>query len=408
VCPAIAKKTLSDLALFGGVPAFREPLHVGRPNIGDRERLLARINEILDNRWLTNNGPFVQELEARLANYLGVRHCIAMCNGTVATEIAIRALGLSGEVIVPSMTFVATAHSLQWQEITPIFCDIEPGGYNIDPERIEDLITPRTTGIIGVHLWGHPCAVERLAEVAARHGLKLLYDAAHAFGCSYHGRMIGNFGDAEILSFHATKFFNTFEGGAVVTNNDELAAKIRLMKNFGFAGVDRVIYIGINGKMSEVSAAMGLTGLESLDEFVEANRAHYQQYKTEFSGVSGIQLLEFDETQKSNYQYIVLEIDEDVAGISRDQLVDVLWAENVRARRYFYPGCHRMEPYRSLYPWAGKMLARTEYAVDRVMTLPTGLTVSSEDIHRICKIVSFVVMHASEIGNMSTRKAAYR
>jgi dTDP-4-amino-4,6-dideoxygalactose transaminase len=159
--------------------------------------------------------------------------------------------------------------------------------------------------------------------------------------------------------------------------------------------------------MSEVSAAMGLTGLESLDGFVEANRAHYQQYSTEFSRIPGIRLLEFDETEKSNYQYIVLEVDEDATGVSRDRLIEVLWAENVRARRYFYPGCHRMEPYRSLYPWAGKMLPRTEYAVERVLTLPTGLAVSSDDVHRMCQLISFVVRHAAEFEEMSTREAAY-
>ena len=200
------KKKLDGLAIFGGVPAFREKLHVGRPNIGDRGRLLERINDLLDRRWLTNDGPFVQELERRISEVLAVKHCIAMSNGTVAMEIAIRALGLTGEVIVPSFTFVATAHALQWQEITPVFCDVEPQTFNIDPNLVKELITPRTTGITGVHLWGRPCDAEALTAVACSHNLKLLFDAAHAFGCSYKGRMIGNFGDAEVFSFHATKF----------------------------------------------------------------------------------------------------------------------------------------------------------------------------------------------------------
>src|SRR5690349_4944149 len=206
-------KGLSDLAIFGAPPVFEEPLHVGRPNIGDRERLLARINDMLDRRWLTNNGPFVQELEEKIAAFLGVKHCIAMCNATVGLEIAIRATGMTGEVIVPSFTFIATAHALQWQEITPVFCDIDPRTHNIDPQQVEKLITPRTTGIIGVHVWGRACDVAALEAIAARRRLTLLFDAAHAFGCSYRGRMIGGFGDAEVLSFHATKFFNSFEGG---------------------------------------------------------------------------------------------------------------------------------------------------------------------------------------------------
>lgn len=315
------KKRLSDLAIFGGIPAFREKLHVGRPNIGNRERLLERINDLLDRRWLTNNGPYVQEFERKIADMLGVKHCIAMCNGTVALGIVIRAAGLTGEVIVPSMTFIATAHALQWQEITPVFCDIAPESHNIDPHRVEEMITSRTTGIIGVHLWGRPSDVESLAEIARRRNLKLLYDPAHAFGCSHKERMIGSFGDAEVFGFHATKFFNTLEGGAVVTNHDDLALKIRLMKNHGFAGYDDVVCIGTNGKMHEVSAVMGLTLLESLDELIAVNHRNYKQYQHGLQGIPGVRLVTYDETEKRNYQYIVLEVDETVTQVSRDQLV---------------------------------------------------------------------------------------
>jgi dTDP-4-amino-4,6-dideoxygalactose transaminase len=390
------RDSLEELAIFGGVPAYGQMLHVGHPNIGNHERLLERINHLLERGWLTNGGPYVQELELRIADLLGVKHCIAMCNGTVALEIAIRAAGLSGEVILPSMTFIATAHALQWQGITPVFCDCDPGSHNIDPRRAEEMITPRTSGIIGVHVWGRPCDVEALAEIARRRHLKLLYDAAHAFGCSHKGRMIGNFGDAEVFSFHATKFFNTFEGGAVVTNDDEMAAKMRLMKNFGFAGFDNVVYIGTNGKMSEVSAAMGLTGLESLGEFIEANYRNYRQYKRELADVPGVRMITFDETEKSNYQYIVLEVDETVTKISRDQLVEILHAENVLARRYFYPGCHQMEPYRSYFPHAGLLLPETERLVQRVLSLPTGTAIGPNEITGICHIIRMVVSHGDE------------
>lgn len=325
------KSCLEDLAIFGGAPAFDEKLHVGRPNIGDRKRLLERINDLLDRRWLSNTGPYVREFEQRVADMLGVKHCIAMCNGTVALEIAFRAAGLNGEVIVPSFTFIATAHALQWQEITPVFCDIDPHTHNMDPRQVERMITPRTTGIVGVHVWGRPCDVEALTEIAHRHNLTLLFDAAHAFGCSYKGQMIGNFGDAEVFSFHATKFFNTFEGGAVVTNDDDLAAKIRLMKNFGFTWYDKVDYIGTNGKMNEVSAAMGLTSLESMDEFIAANYRNYNQYHQELADVPAVHLLVYDDKEKCNYQYVVLEVDEAVTLVDRDQLVDILFAENVLA-----------------------------------------------------------------------------
>ena len=252
------KNHIKDLAFFGGVPTFSDVLHVGKPNIGRYESFIKRINEMFERRWLTNNGPFVQEFEEKVADFLGVKHCIAMCNATVGLEIAARALGLTGEVIIPSFTFVATAHALQWQEITPVFCDIDPVTHNINPEQIPQLITPRTTGILGVHVWGHACEVELLTQIAEKHHLKLMFDAAHAFDCSYHGKMIGGFGDLEVFSFHATKFFNSFEGGMVATNDDNLAETIRSMRNFGFAGMDNVTNVGTNGKMSEVSAAMGL------------------------------------------------------------------------------------------------------------------------------------------------------
>ena len=391
------KLHINELAVFGGSPAFPEPLHVGRPNIGDRERLLERINNLLDRKWLTNDGPYVQEFERRIMGITGVKHCIAMCSGTVAMEIAIRALGLTDEVVVPAFTFVATAHALQWQEITPVFCDVNLQTHNIDPSRIERVITHRTTGIIGVHLWGRPCDVAALTAVARRHNLKLLFDAAHAFGSSYEGGMIGNFGDAEVFSFHATKFVNTFEGGAIVTNEDHLATKIRLMKNFGFDGYDSVIYVGTNGKMSEVAAAMGLTSLESLEQFVAVGYRNYKEYEAQLNDVPGIRLLTHSETERCNYQYIVLEVDAAVAQISRDTLHQILWAEGVLARRYFYPGCHRMEPYRSVGRYAPGALHNTDCLAECVLCLPTGMAVAVDDISEICQILRLAVAHGAEI-----------
>jgi dTDP-4-amino-4,6-dideoxygalactose transaminase len=399
------KNSLADLAVFGAPPAFAEKLHVGRPNIGRRESLFARMNDLLDRRWLTNNGPFVQEFEQRVAEFVGVKHCVAMCNATIALEIAVRALGLTGEVIVPSFTFVATAHALQWQEITPVFCDVDPETHTLDPRQVERMITPRTSGVIAVHLWGRLCETEGLAEVCRRRNLRLLYDAAHAFGSSRGGRMAGGFGDAEVFSFHATKFFNTFEGGAVTTDDDDLAARMRLMKNFGFAGYDNVIYIGTNGKMSEVSAAMGLTSFESLEEFIAVNRRNYDLYRAGTADLPGVRMTIYDEHERNNYQYIVLEVDEDLAGISRDELVSILWAENVIARRYFYPGCHRMEPYRSYYPHAGLLLPETEALCQRVLLLPTGTAVGEDEIEEICRIIRLAVEGSAEVRERLTIEA---
>lgn len=393
------------LHVSASIAAFDEKLHVGRPNIGNQERLLERIKDVLERRWLTNRGPLVEELERAIADMIGVKHCILTCNATIALEIAIRAAGLTGEVIVPSFTFVATAHALQWQEITPVFCDVDPHTHNVDPARIEEMITPRTTGIIGTHLWGRGCDVEALTGIAAQHNLTLLFDAAHAFGCSYHGRMIGTFGRAEVFSFHATKFFNTFEGGAVVTDDDELATKIRLMTNFGFAGYDDVIHVGTNGKMNEICAAMGLTGLESLDQFVATNYHNYKLYQRGLEGVPGLSMLTYDESERCNYQYIVLEIDEVAALVSRDQIMKILWANNVLARRYFYPGCHRMEPYRSYFPHAGLLLPETERLSSRTLILPTGTAVDMDDIRTICEIVRFAVGRATDVIDALTHRA---
>jgi dTDP-4-amino-4,6-dideoxygalactose transaminase len=392
-----AARSAADLAILGGAPAFAEPLHVGRPNIGDRARLLERINDLLDRRWLTNDGVYVQQFERAVAERAGVRHCVAMCNATVALEIAVRALGMKGEVIVPAFTFVATAHALQWQEITPVFCDVDPRTHTLDPARVEELITPRTTGILGVHLWGRACPVDALAEIAARRGLRLLFDAAHAFGCTHRGRPVGGFGDAEVFSFHATKFLNSFEGGAVVTDDGDLAARVRLMKNFGFADYDEVVYVGTNGKMNEAAAAMGLTSLESMDEFVAVNRDNYACYAAGLEGTPGISLLRYDPAEASNYQYLVLEVDEAEAGIDRDTLQRVLHAENVLARRYFHPGVHRMEPYRSYFPQARLHLPQTERLTRRVLSLPTGTAVGAPEIAAVCAIIRAAVAGSAEI-----------
>jgi dTDP-4-amino-4,6-dideoxygalactose transaminase len=392
-----ATRELHDLAIFGGPPAFAVKVHVGRPNIGNRDRLLARINDMLDRAWLTNNGPYVQEFEAKIAEFAGVRQCVAICNATVALEIAIRALGLTGEVIVPSFTFVATAHALQWQEIIPVFCDIDPRTHTIDAAQVEKMITPRTSGIIGVHTWGRGCDIDALAAIARRHDLQLLFDAAHAFACTHKGKPIGGFGRCEVFSFHATKFFNTFEGGAVVTNDDDLAEKMRLMRNFGFHGYDNVIYIGTNGKMTEVCAAMGLTSLESVDEFMLTNRRNYEAYRRGLDGIPGISLMQCDASERANYQYIVMEVDEQEAGLTRDALVEVLFAENVLARRYFFPGCHRMEPYRSSVPHASLILPQTEKVCRQVMVLPNGASVDEQAAEEICGVIRTAVSHAAAV-----------
>lgn len=382
-------RTAGDLAINGAAPAFGEILHVGRPNIGSRDQFLKYAGEIFDRGWLTNNGPLVQSFEARVAETHNVKHCVAMTNGTIALEIAIRALELEGEVIVPSYTFIATAHALHWQAITPVFADIDPATHNLDPNSVRRMITPRTTGIIGVHLWGRAAPVEELQEIADQNSLQLIFDAAHAFGVSHRGAMIGNFGACEVLSFHATKFFNTFEGGAVLTNDEHLAAKMRLMRNFGFSGMDNVVHPGTNGKMTEISAAMGLVNMDSLPNLVETNLRNHDAYRARLRDVPGIRLLDFDHNEKNNYQYIVIEVMEECAA-TRDEIVRSLHAENVVARKYFWPGCHNMKPYSELYPHAGLLLPYTIEVAARVIVLPTGAHVTEQAIDQITSVIKIL------------------
>jgi len=389
--------TVKDLAIFGADPAFSQYKMVGVPNIGNRGLLFSYINDILDRKWLTNNGKYVKELEEKIRVMLGVKHAIAVANGTVGLEIAIRATGMTSEVIVPSFTFVATAHALSWQGIIPKFSDINRNTYTLDEEGIEKNITEKTRGIIGVHVYGQPCNIDQISQIAREHNLSLIFDAAHAFGNSYKGRPIGNFGDAEIFSFHGTKFFNTFEGGAIVTNDDDIAEKCEYMRNFGLGNGEVSKYPGTNGKMNEVSAAMGLVNLESIDEFVKINKRNHMTYRRELEGIQGINLLEYDEREKCNYQYAVIMIDENSAGLNRDDIMRVLKAEGVQTRRYFFPGVHKMEPYKTMFPDMDKFLPITEMVTARVLALPTGTSVNDEEIEKISQIIRISVAHHKDV-----------
>jgi dTDP-4-amino-4,6-dideoxygalactose transaminase len=377
-----AEDDLSEIS-----PRMREPLHVGRPNIGNRSMLLRRIEGALDRRWLSNDGPLLREFEAVIQKVLGVKHVIACCNGTAALEIAIRALELKGEVIIPSYTFIATAHALYWQGIKPVFADIIPETHNISPDAIRKLINKNTSAIMGVHLWGRACDIHAIQAIAEEAKLKVIYDASHAFACSKEGKMIGNFGNCEVFSFHATKFINSLEGGAITTNDDTLAEKVRLMRNFGFNGYDNVVSIGANAKMNEFCAAMGLTNLEALEEIVEVNRRNYEEYAKRLKSIDGVTLIDYDYSERNNFQYIVVEIDLCYSERGRDSVVDALHKHNIIARKYFWPGCHRMQPYRSAYDGQRMELANTEAIASRVVVLPTGQCVTAEQIAGICDII---------------------
>ncbi|MEU7790476.1 aminotransferase class I/II-fold pyridoxal phosphate-dependent enzyme [Amycolatopsis sp. NPDC049159] len=370
-------------------PRFSTPLHVGRPNIGDRSRFLDRLGGALDRQWLANNGPLVREFEARVAELASTRHCVPVGNATVGIQIAAKAAGVEpgDEVVVPSFTSPATAHALHWIGATPVFCDVDDTA-NADPAHVARLIGPRTRAIVGVHVFGRPCAIDRLSELAERHGIPLILDAAQAVGCTYRGAPIGGFGVAEVFSFHATKYLNSFEGGAIVTDDDELAERARAMRNLGMNDEREQVVCGINGRMTEASAAMGLTSLEAMETIISANRRNHRLYRTGLAGLDGVRLHEMAPGERANYQYVVIEVDGEVSRADRDTVLDALARHNVLARRYFHPGCHQIPPYRDHPALHTPLpLPRTEALCGRVLSLPTGTAVGAAEIAGICEII---------------------
>ena len=387
---AETKITAEQFAIFGGVPLFSEPLHVGQPVLSDREQLLADFDAVMQSGQLTNHGPKVREFESTVACMTSVRHCIATCNATIALQIAARAMGLTGEVIMPAFTFIATAHAMEWIGLTPVFADVDPATHTLDADSAEACITSRTSAILPVHLWGHVCRPEQFASMCKRHGLRLLFDSSHAFGCQSNGVSTGAFGDAEVFSFHATKFIHAFEGGAIMTNDDQLAERCRRLRAFGISGLTEVSDVGTNGKMHELSAAAGLRSIKSMPAILTANTDNRRAYADICDTVSGLSLTPVPRGNFSNNQYLVFTLDEHRFGLSRDQLVSILRAEGVFARSYFAPGCHRSEPYRS--DSTGRHvpvpLPVSEQLLNSVLQLPTGMAVSVGQIRQIGRLIA--------------------
>lgn len=388
------KRDIGDLALFGGRPTFLHPLYVGSPNQIDRNRLFDRLNWALDNNWLSNGGPIALEFEGRVAELAGVRNCVSTCNATVALQLLCQAAELRGEVIMPSLTFVATAHAVRWVGLDPVFVDVDPRTGQMDPALVAEAIGPETSAIIGVHLWGRPSPVDALEKLAADHGLPLFFDAAHAIGCTSGGRPVGGFGAAEVFSFHATKVVNGFEGGAVVTNDDAFAQRLRALHNFGTGLAAGSPSGGTNGKMNEASAAMALTSLDAFEGSVARNRANFTHYEQELGDVPGLRVIPHDAGETYNYQYVIVEIDQTATGIGRDLLIELLRAENVVAKPYFSPPCHELEPYRSRRSFH---LPHTERLSASVLALPTGSSVSRESIRRVCDVVRLAVSRGADV-----------
>ncbi|MEB3334198.1 MAG: DegT/DnrJ/EryC1/StrS family aminotransferase [Cyanobacteriota bacterium] len=376
---------------------------MGTPFIPPREVLHASLDAILDARRLSNDGPFVQELEHRLAELHGVRQAVAMGNATVALQVLLRALGLQGEILLPSFTFIATAHAVSWEQLGVHFVDIDAESHCIDPHAAAAAVGPRTAAIIGVHLWGQPCDVERLAAVASRAGLPLILDAAQALGAS--PATFGSGALASVLSLHATKIVSGLEGGAVLTNDDGLAATLRRMRNFGFAGYDTVVSLGTNAKLNEFSAAFALGGLACLEGLIQRNSAIQAAYQEGLAELPGVIVHGPSRQRQSNHHYVVVMIDDGACPLSRDELLQTLWADNILARRYFYPGCHRMEPYRSDPSPRWPSLPVTEDVAGRVLVLPAGSAVTMDDIDQICQRIRQALEQAPRVRGCLAGKA---
>jgi dTDP-4-amino-4,6-dideoxygalactose transaminase len=391
------KKNWQEFAIFGAAPTLDAPLPVGQLYFPSWQRYEAAFRDIFEREYYTNQGPLVQQLELRLAETLKVRHVVCVTNATIGLIMAIEALGIKGKVIVPAFTFIASAQALTWAGLEPVFCDIDPRSHQITPELVEPLIGDGVSAILAVNLWGDSCDPRAFEALAKRRGLRLLFDSAHSVGCHVGGVPVGNFGDMEVFSFHATKVFGTAEGGCISTNDDALAATLRNIRSSYGAGAPVEVVKTSNGRMSEAQAAVGLMNLDELPLSLDRNRAIFERYRAALSDTIGARMFRPKAVSQSNHQYVVCEIDEDAFGISRDQLLRVLKAENVVARRYFYPGIHRSVPYATQYPQYVDALPQTDRLNSRLIQFPTGALVTDTDIDAVCALVMSAQRHANSI-----------
>jgi dTDP-4-amino-4,6-dideoxygalactose transaminase len=378
----------TNFALFGAKPAFDKPLPIGQLYFPSLERYEAAFRGIFERQFYTNQGLLTQQLEEKLQQFLGVKHAICVSNATIGLMMLPDAMGISGKVILPSFTFAASAQSLSWAGLEPVFCDIDLDTHQIAIDRIGALIDKDVSAIMGVNLWGGACNPKALTELAATHGVQLYFDSAHAFGCTVDGARIGNFGRAEVFSFHATKILSATEGGCICTNDDDLAARLRNIRSSYGAGRPVNVVKTANGRMSEAQAAIALMSLEDFPANQKNNESLYRLYEAQLMAIPGLHLVKPTGVSFSNYQYLVCRVDEREFGLPRDLLIDLLKAENVVARRYFYPGIHRSIPYAQELPQYLDSLPNTDSLCASCIQFPIGALVDAQGVERICNILS--------------------
>ena len=365
----------------------KDLITVTSPLLPDLDDFNLMLKDIWNSKWITNNGQYHKQLEKELAKYLDVPFVSLFTNGTLPLLTALQALRVTGEVITTPYSFVATTHCIWWSGCKPVFVDIDPATGNLDPDKIEAAITPKTTAIMPVHVYGKPCDTMRIQEIADKYGLKVIYDAAHAFGVKVNGESILNAGDMSTLSFHATKVYNTLEGGAMVMHDEVTKKRIDYLKNFGFAGETEVIAPGINSKVDEVRAAYGILNLRQVDNAIEARHQVAIKYREALRGVDGITFMNDMEGVQHNYSYFPIFIDADKYGITRDELYFKMKKQNVLGRRYFYPLISEFSTYRGLPSAAKENLPNAHKMADSVICLPMHHDLSDEDIQRVLNCV---------------------
>jgi dTDP-4-amino-4,6-dideoxygalactose transaminase len=360
---------------------------VTQPCLPQLEEFIPYLRQIWDNKWLTNNGPLHQQLEKELADYLGVKYISLFSNGTLALISALQALNIQGEVITTPFSFVATTHSLWWNKITPVFVDVEPEYFNLNPRKIEAAITEKTTAIMPVHVYGNPCQIDEIKCVADKHNLKVIYDSAHAFGVKKNGTSVLNCGDLSVLSFHATKVYSTIEGGAIICHSQEMKHHIDNLKNFGFRGETIVEEPGINAKLNEVQAAYGLLQLKYIDRFIEKRKQITGLYRELLNGIQGIDFLKDMDGVSHGYSYFPIFIDEEKYGMNRDDLYERLKENDIFGRRYFYPLISDFEPYKNMPSATKENLPVATKAAQQVLCLPIYVELKESDVKRIIEVI---------------------